>query len=147
MKTFPKSLCALALSLSLVACGEAGSKTADVVQAATRGAAEIGQQLAEKAAELAKMAPEEAKAKLQGLLDGAARELKELKDSETAQRIVAEFEQAFDKLVELAKKLGEKLDLAGLKNAVVELVERFKNDPRVTSALESLKSKLDSLTR
>jgi hypothetical protein len=59
---------------------------------------------------------------------------------------VAELERALDKLVELAKKLGQKLDLAGLKQSVVELIERFKNDPRVTSTLTSLKEKLDALS-
>lgn len=139
-------LSALALLVPLAACGD-GSKTADVVQAATRGAAELGQQLAEKTAELAAMAPEEAKLKLQGLLDATGRELKEIKDSETAQKIAAELEGALDKLVELAKKLGQKIDLAGMKQSVVELIERFKNDPRVTSTLTSLREKLDSLAR
>jgi hypothetical protein len=143
-----RSIClsALALLVPLTACGD-GSKTADVVQAATRGAAELGQQLAEKTAELAHMAPEEAKAKLQGVLDAAGRELKEIKDSETAQKIAAELQLALDKLVELAKKLGQKIDLAGIKQSVVELIERFKNDPRVTSTLHGLQEKLDSLTR
>ncbi len=139
-------LFAFALLAPLAACGD-GSKTADVVQAATRGAAELGQQLAEKTAELAHMAPGEAKLKLQGVLDTAGRELKEIKDSETAQKIAAELQLWLDKFVELAKQLGQKLDLAGMKQSVVELIERFKNDPRVTSTLTSLKEKLDSLTR
>lgn len=137
---------ALPLALFLLpGCGD-GSKTADVVQAATRGVAEAGQQLAEKAAQLADLTPAEAKAKLQGLLDAAAAELREIKDSETAQRIVAEVERAFDTLVELARKLGEKVDLAGLKASVAEMFETFENDPRVVSALESLKAKLEALT-
>lgn len=144
MKRCPH-LFALALLVPLAACGE-GSKTADVVQAATRGAAELGQQLAEKTAELAKMAPEEAKLKLQGLLDSAGRELREIKDSETAQKIASELQHALDKLVELAGKLGQKLDLAGMKQSVVELIERFKNDPLVVSTLKSLREKLDTLT-
>jgi F0F1-type ATP synthase membrane subunit b/b' len=134
------------LVLPLAGCGD-GSRTADVVEAATRGAAEMGQQLAEKAAQLADMTPAEAKAKLQGVLDAAARELKEIKDSETAQIVIAHIEQAFDTLVELAKKLGEKLDLAGMKASVTEMVERFKADPRVQHAVESLKTKVDTLTK
>ncbi|HEX6885406.1 MAG TPA: hypothetical protein VF530_18670 [Planctomycetota bacterium] len=136
---------ALPLPLLLGACGD-GQQTADVVQAATRGVAEAGQQLAQKAAELADMAPAEAKLKLQGLLDTAALQMQELRDSETTRRVVAEVERALDKLVELARKLGEELDLAALKASVVELVDRFKEDPRVTDALESLKGKLDGLT-
>jgi hypothetical protein len=143
MKTSLALASVLAVPL-LSACGE-GSKTADVVQAATRGMAEAGQELAAKAAALAELTPEEAKAKLQGLLDSAAVQLKEIKDSETAQRIVAEVERAFDVLVELARKLGEQLDIQGLKASVVELVERFKSDPRVVSALESLAAKLAAL--
>lgn len=134
------------LLVPLAACGD-GSKTADVVQAATKGAAEVGQQLAEMAAGLAEMAPEEAKSKLRELVDTAARELKEIRDSETAQKIVAELQRLLDQLVALAKKLGEKLDLAALQQSATELMERFENDPRVASALESLKQKLDSLTR
>jgi len=134
------------LLLSLAACGD-GSKTADVVQAATKGAAEVGQQLAESVAKLADMAPEEAKTKLRELVDAVGRELKEIKDSETAQRLAAELQRLLDQLVALAKKLGEKLDLAALEQSVGELIERFKNDPRVTSTLKSLKEKLDTLAR
>src|SRR5687767_15201294 len=101
MKTLLRTTLPLALVL-LPGCGE-GSKTADVVQAATRGVAEAGQQLAQKAAELADMTPAEARTKLQGVMDLAATELREIKDSETAQRVIAEVERAFDKLVELAK--------------------------------------------
>src|SRR5262245_13762508 len=123
----------LALALLLLpACGD-GSKTADVVQAATRTAAEAGQQLAQKVAELAEMTPAEAKVKLQGLLDVAATELKAIRDSEAAQRFAAELERLLDKLLELARKLGEELDLAALKSSVVDLVERFRSDPRVVS--------------
>ena len=134
------------LLLPLAACGD-GSKTAEVVQAATRGAAEVGQQLAEKAAQLAQMAPEEAKTKLRELVDAAGRELQAIKDSETAQRLVAELQHLLDKLVELAKKLGEKLDLASLQTSAAEMAERFKNDPRVQNAIKGLRDKLDELTR
>ena len=144
MKTLPPLAPALASLFLLSGCGD-GSKTADVVQAATRGAAEAGQQLAEMAAELADLTPAEAKAKLQGFLDVAAAELKAIKDSETAQLLVAEIERLFDKLVELARKLGQELDLAGFKASVAERIETFKNDPRVVSALESLRTKLDGL--
>jgi len=132
------------LPLALAACGQ--TSTSDVVQAATKSATEIGQQLAEKAARLAEMTPEEAKAKLQEFLDAASRELKEIKDSETAQRVAAELQHLLDQLVALAKKLGQKLDLAALQQAVGEMVERFKNDPRVAGTLQSLKEKVDSLT-
>ena len=136
----------LPLTLFLLpGCGE-GSKTADVVQAATRGVAEAGQQLAKKAAELANMSPDEARTQLQKVTDMAAAELRSIKDSETAQRVIAEVERAFDKLVEVAHKLGEKLDLDGLKASVTDMIENFKNDPRVANALESLKKKIDAFT-
>jgi hypothetical protein len=135
----------LALPLILAGCGPSGEKTANIVQAATRTAAEAGQQLAEKAAELARVAPEEARAKLGEWMDAAANELKEIRDSETAQRVAVEVERALGKLVELAKTLGEKLDLEGLKATVAELIERFRTDPRVVKTLESLRDKLDAL--
>lgn len=124
-----------------------GSKTAQVVQAATKGAAEVGQQLAEKASALAGMTPEEAKGKLQELLDTAARELGEIRDSEAARRLAAEVQRILEQLGDLATRLGEKLDLAGLRTSIQELVQRFKDDPRVVSALESLRAKIDTLTR
>ena len=139
-------LSTVVLLLTLAACGD-GSKTADVVQAAAKGAAEIGQQLAEQAAQLAQMAPEEAKTKLRELVEAAGRELQAIKDSETAQRLVAELQHLLDKLVELAKKLGEKLDLASLQSSAAEMAERFKNDPRVQTAIKGLRDKLDELTR
>jgi hypothetical protein len=135
---------ALAL-LSLAACGD-GSKTADVVQAATRGAAELGQQLAETTAQLAQMAPEEARTKLRELLDATGRTLREIRDSETAQKVLAELERLLDQLVALARKLGEKIDLASLQQSASEMAERFQNDPRVQTALKGLRDKLDELT-
>jgi hypothetical protein len=140
------ALAFLAIPLTLTACGEAGSKAADVVQAATKGAVEIGQELANAAAELAQLAPEEARAKLQGVLDAAADKLKEVRDSQTAQRIAAELERGLQELIELAKKLGQALNLEQLETALAELVQRFKSDPRVTNALESLKQRLEALT-
>jgi hypothetical protein len=137
---------ALLLLLSLAACGD-GSKTADVVQAATRGAAELGQQLAEKTAQLAEMAPEEARTKLRELLEATGRTLREIRDSETAQKVLAELERLLDQLVALARKLGERIDLASLQQSASEMAERFKSDPRVQSALKGLRNKLDELTR
>ena len=142
----PHRLSTALLLLSLVACGD-GSKTADVVQAAAKGAAEVGQQLGEMAARVAEMAPEEAKTKLRELVDAAGRELREIRDSETARKVAAELQHLLDKLVELAKKLGEKLDLASLQTSAAEMAERFKNDPRVQNAIKGLRDKLDELTR
>lgn len=133
--------------LALAGCGQSGQTTANVVQAAAKGAAEIGQQLAEKAAALAHMTPEEAKAKLQELVDAAATELQEVKDSETAQQIAAEVQKVLVQLEELGMKLSQKLNLASLQQSLEELIERFKNDPRVVSALKSLQEKLNSLSR
>jgi hypothetical protein len=132
--------------LPLAACGE-GSKTADVVQAATKGAVEVGQKLADKAAELASLAPEEARTRLKEVLDLAARELKAVKDSETAQKIVAEVQRLLDRIVALGIELSRELDLAGLVQSVEDLIERFKSDPRVVNALETLREKLDALGR
>jgi polyhydroxyalkanoate synthesis regulator phasin len=133
--------------LALAGCGQSGQTTANVVQAASKGAAEIGKQLAEKAAALAQMTPEEAKAKLQELVDAAATELKEVRDSETAQKIASEVQKVFAQLQELGLKLSQKLNLAGLQQSVEELIERFKNEPHVVSALKSLQEMLNSLSR
>ncbi len=134
-------------TLLLGACGDGGRDTADVVQAATKGLAEAGQQLAEKTAELAHTTPEQARAKLQGLIDAAARSFEEIKDSETAQKVAANVEKALDVIVALGVKLGQELHLAELQTAVERQFERFKNDPHVTSALESVKTKLHELTQ
>lgn len=132
------------LVLPLAACGESGQETSNIVQAATKGAAEVGQQIADKTAELARTTPEQAKAKFQEWVDVAARELEAIKDSETAQKLVAKLQEALDQLASLARKLGQKLDLAGLQTKVDEQITRFKTDPRVTGALETLKQKLES---
>jgi len=133
--------------LALAGCGQSGQTTANVVQAATKGAAEIGQQLAKEAAALAHMTPEEAKAKLQELVDAAATELKAVRDSETAQKIATEVQAVLLQLEELGMKLSQKLNLAQLQQSVEELIERFKNDPRVVEALKTLQEKLNSLSR
>lgn len=132
------------LPLVLVAsCGESGDKAKAVVQAATKAAAEGGQQLAAKAAELARLAPEEAGAKLREFVDLAARELDEIKDSETAKAVAAEVESALAKLAELKTSL--KINLASLQVKVDELIEKFKNDPRVVSALKALQEQMNKL--
>src|SRR5262245_33780753 len=108
----------------LSGCGDSGRQTADVVQAASKAAAETGQQLAEKVAELAHTTPEQAKQKLQELVDAAALELKQVRDSETARTVAAEVQSALEELGRLGLKLGEKLNLAGLQTTVVDLIER-----------------------
>jgi len=137
-----RTLCSISLLL-LTGCGQTGEQTANVVQAATKGAAEVGQQLAAKAAELAHATPEVVKQKAQELLDLAALKLQEVKDSEMAHTAAIEIEKALDQLSELKQTM--KLNLASLQVTVRDLIVRFKNDPRVLKALESLKAKLDSL--
>lgn len=133
--------------LALAGCGESGAKTASVVQAATRGAAEAGQQLAEKAAELAGLTPEEARGKLQELLDVAAQELRAVRDSETAQRVVAEIQRVLEQLGVFAARVSQKLNVAGLQVTIEDLIQKFRDDPRVTSALKGLHGQLSKLAR
>jgi uncharacterized protein YicC (UPF0701 family) len=138
---------ALALVPLLAGCGESGQRAAHVVEAAAKDAVEAGKELADQAAELARLAPEEARTRLQGLIDASARQLAALRDSETARKVVAEIERLLAKLIELKDQLGSKLDLAGLQTSAGELVQRFKQDPRVAAALANLQERLDSLTR
>jgi uncharacterized Ntn-hydrolase superfamily protein len=133
--------------LALAACGESGTQAANVVQAATRGAAEAGQQLAEKAAELAVLTPEEAKHKLQELVDLAASELRAVKDSETAQRVAAEIQRVLEQLGVFAARISEKLNVAGIQDALEDLLQRCKDDPRVVATLKALQEKLSTLAR
>jgi hypothetical protein len=135
------------LVVLLGACGESGEKAAGVVQAATKSAAEVGQQLADKAAELAHEAPDVARTKAQELLDLASRELREAKDSETVRSAAVQLEALLQKLGELGRELASKLDLAALRQSLQELIERFRSDPRVVSALEKAKGALDSLAK
>ena len=133
--------------LMLAGCGESGEATQNVVQAATHAAAETGQQLAQKAAELAQTAPEAARAKMQEFVDLAVSEFEAAKDSETAKKVAAEVDAALAKLAELRTTLTTKLNLAGLETKVGELIERFKNDPHVVAALKALQERLNQLTR
>jgi ABC-type Fe3+/spermidine/putrescine transport system ATPase subunit len=132
---------------ALTACEPAGSKTADVVQAATRAASEVGQQLAEKAAALAQVTPEEARAKFQEFVDAAAGALAEVRDSETAQRIAAEVERGLAQLGALKASLLPKLELTQLQEKLRALVERFREDPRVVATLKALEERVNQLAR
>jgi nitrate/nitrite-specific signal transduction histidine kinase len=105
------------------------------------------QELGAKIAELSQTAPEEARARAQELFDDAATELQEVKDSETAQRIATELEAFVDKLGELRTTIASKLNVAKLQQSVEDLIQRFKDDPRVASALKSLQEKLSTLDR
>jgi len=149
MKILAHALVPLVL---LVACGGDGSDNAGVVQAATKGAAELGEQLvdkagvlAQKATEIAELKGEEARVKTQELFDAAAAELAEARDSETVKNAAAELDQALLKLTELVRALGAKLDLAKLRQSLDGLVERFQNDPDVQRVLTTLREKLDAL--
>jgi len=117
------------------ACGESGEQAGQVVQAASKAAAETAQQMAEHL-DLAQLTPEVAKAKVQGLLDKAAVELAAVKNSATA-----------EKLGQLRQNLGQKLDLQALQKTLLDLIERFKHDPRVTGTLKTLQEKLQTLSR
>lgn len=136
----------------LSACGS-GEDNASVVQAATKAAGELGEQVAEKAtvlaqkaAEAAALKGEEARVKLQELVDEASLELAAARDSETVQAALVELDQALVQLAELVKALGAKLDLERLRLALGEALERFRNDPDVQRASESLRAKLDAWT-
>jgi hypothetical protein len=141
------TLLPILLALPLTGCGEAGEKTSRVVEAASRKALEAGQLLAEKTAELAEMAPEEAKRRFQEVVDLVSSELEDVRDSETAHLVAEQALIALAKLVELKNMLAARLDLAGLRTTVEEMAERFKNDPRVREVLESVREKLDTLAR
>lgn len=140
--------CALVVSVLLLGgCGDAGDKAAGIVQAAGKAAGESMQELGAKIAELSQTAPEEARRQTQALLDEAARELQEVRDSETARRIAEELDAFIAKLGELRQSLATKVNVAKVQQAVEDLIQRFKDDPRVTSALKSLQERLSSIAR
>jgi len=143
-----RSLAPLATILALIpltACGR--EDAARAVQAATRDAVELGQKLADRAAELARTSPETARAKAQELMDVAARELGELRDSETARQMATQLGSALERLDALGRSVWDQVDLSAVRQAIAELIERFRNEPHVRAALESLREKLGSLTR
>jgi len=144
-------LFSLAVVLALTACGS-GEENAKVVRAATKAAGELGEQVAEKAAvlaqkagELAQLKGEEARVKAQELVDAAAHELAEARDSQTVQRAAAEIDEALVAGAEFMRALGAKLELAKLRQALEDLVERFRSDPDVERVLSALREKLDAL--
>jgi hypothetical protein len=136
----------------LVACGGDGSVNADVVQAATKGAGELGEQLAEKAgilarkaAEAAALKGEEARVKIQELVDLAAVELAAARDSKTVESAVLEVDQALAQLSEFVAQLALELDWTRVRQALADLAERFQNDPDVQRVLAALRERLDQL--
>jgi len=145
MKNF-RILLALVPALVLPACGE-GQSASDVVHAAAQGAAEAGQKLADKASEITGVSAEEAKQKLQEFVDLAARELREVRDSESARRLAEEIQGLLEQLGVFARKMGETLHVGGLMESLEDLIERFQSDPRVTEALKRLHEKIESLSR
>ncbi len=139
------NLCLSAVLLG--ACGQSGEQTAHTVQAATKAAAEAGQQLAEKAAEIAQMAPEQAKLEFQQLVDASAKAFEEVKDSQAVQNVADEVKRALEQLSTLKATLGPKLNLASLQAKVTELIEKFKNEPHVVSALKAVQELVNKLSR
>jgi polyhydroxyalkanoate synthesis regulator phasin len=131
----------------LTACGESGAKVAGVVQAAGKSLGESMQSLGADISELAATAPEEARARTQALLDEAAAQMKEVEDSETVQRISEELGAFVDKLGTLRQSIATKVNVAQLQQTVEDLIQRFKDDPRVASALKSLQEKLSAFSR
>jgi outer membrane murein-binding lipoprotein Lpp len=147
MTTLRSTAVLLGSLLVLCGCGESGERAAGVVQAAGKAAGESMQELGAKIAQLSQTAPEEARARAQELFDDAARELQEVEDSETARRIAEELEAFVDKLGELRTTIASKVNVAKLQQSVEDLIQRFKDDPRVASALKSLQEKLSAISR
>ena len=128
----------LALLPLLAGCGRGSQGTVGAVQAATRAATETTAELSRAIIALAHSTPDAVQRELQGLLDAAARELKEVQDSETARRIADDVQRALVELGRLGQRIGEKLDLADLQRNVEHLIQRFADDPRVVGALKAL---------
>lgn len=126
-------------------CGESGERAAGVVEAAAKSASETGHELADSAAALARTAPEQAKVKFQEFVDEAARQFEAVKDSETAHKVAGHVEAGLAQLGEFKDTIASKIDFAALRTKVEELIERFKSDPRVVSALESVRTQIDKL--
>ncbi|MEQ1892315.1 MAG: hypothetical protein ABL998_07220 [Planctomycetota bacterium] len=61
------------------------------------------------------------------------------------QRAAAEIDQALVAGAEFLKALGAKLEFAKLRQALDELVQRFKDDPDVERVLAALRAKLEAL--
>lgn len=130
------SLVALAL---FAGCGDS-EKTSSIVEAASKKASEAGY-------DLSKLTPEAAKAELSKLVNDAVTKLGSIKDAATAENVSKELKPLIDKLGSLKTALGEKLDLDTLKKAFTDLLAKFKDDPRVQSALKPLLEKVESLTK
>jgi len=128
------------------ACGEAGAKTAQVVEAASKSTAESLRKAVEEL-ELDQLTPELAKAKVQEVIDLAARELAEVRDSAAVERVGQELQSVLDELSQLKQSIVPKLNLATLQKTILDLIERFKNDPHVQALLKSLHEKLQRFAR
>ena len=141
-----RSLASLLLALVISSCGDSSQSTADVVQAASKAAADSIQHAIESL-DLSQMTPEAAKAKVQELLDRAGQALAEAKDSEMVQQAIAVLEALLDRLKQLGHSLAANEDVQRLQAGVQEQIQRFRDDPRVQGALKTLQEKLSQLTR
>ena len=127
----------LGLSLA-VACDKVEEKGAGIVEAASKKYDQASE-------ELSKLTPEEAKQRVTVLVNEAINKLSSIKDSESAERVKSEITLVLDKLEALGGTLAEKLNLSALEHKLEEVITKFKDDPRVTKALESLRDRIRSL--
>jgi hypothetical protein len=140
------ALLSLALVLLASGCDEASRKASNVVEAASQATAD-GLARAAQALEEAGITPEAARATAQQLVDRAAEELREVRESETAARILAVVDGVLTRVGELGEGVADALELDALGLRLRELSERFRDDPRVQRALESVRREIDELTR
>ncbi len=140
------SVAAALVALGLAACGESGEKAVGAVQAATKAAGETLLELAERI-DPEQLTPEAARQQAQELVNRAAQELDRVRDSAAVERLGQELEAVLDKCAELWRSLAVELDLSALQAKLSELVERFRDDPRVQRVLQNLQDKLQSLRR
>jgi hypothetical protein len=128
------------------ACGESAEKSVNVVQAASKSAVETIQHAVESL-DLSQMTPDAAKAKVQQLLDRAGAALAEAKDSEMVQQAIAVLDALLDRLAQLRQSAATKIDVHGLQTSVQEQIQRFRDDPRVQTALKTLQEKVSRFAR
>jgi hypothetical protein len=124
----------------LAGCGESGEKAAGIVEAASKQASAAGY-------DLSKLTPEAAKSEVTKLVNNALAKLGSVRDAATAENISKELAPLLDQLGELKTVIGDELDLSSLQKTVTDLIAKFKEDPRVQSALQPLLDKISNLTK
>ena len=135
---------ALPLLFALTSCDQAKVKASEALDGASQALSQLADSVEEL--DLSGLSPEAIGQKGRELAEAAATQLGEIRDSETARRVVTALEPVVDKLHAARELIGEHMpSMAELQEAALALEERVAGDEGLRGIVQPLIEKIERL--